>query len=127
MEVIEMFCAVCGKPLKKGQKKCCSLSCAAILSNRGIGENAKNWKGGEVKNSNGYILVYTPSHPYATKQGYVYKHRLVMEEHLGIILTHTMVVHHINGNRADNRIGNLMLFPDQSSHMLYHNQARKAS
>ena len=38
---------------------------------------------------------------------YVYQHRVVMEEYLGRSLETYEHVHHINHNRADNRIENL--------------------
>lgn len=60
--------------------------------------------------SRGYVQVYRPGHPNATKNGMILQHRLVMSEHLCRPLSVHENVHHINGNRADNRIENLELW-----------------
>ena len=71
-------------------------------------EKHHNWKGGRQIDRKGYVLIYSPDHPYNSKK-YVREHRLVMEKHLGRYLKPNEDVHHINENRQDNRIENLKL------------------
>lgn len=49
--------------------------------------------------------------------GYVQEHRLVLEKHLGRFLLPTEVVHHIDGNHANNDISNLQLFSSNGEHL----------
>jgi len=74
-----------------------------------MGKNHWNWKGGKKINSQGYILIYSPNHPYKDNQKYVREHRLVMEKKIGRYILPTEIVHHINGKVDDNRIENLQL------------------
>ena len=83
------------------------------------GEKHGQWKGGRI-NRDGYIYVYKPDHPFVGKQGYFAEHRLVMEKHLGHFLTKKEVVHHINGDRTDNRIENLELCESHGQHTKNH-------
>lgn len=87
---------------------------------RNRGEKSHTWKGGKVTTPFGYIYIYSPNHPFRIKQNRVLEHRLVMEKHISRYLNPKEVVHHINGIKDDNRIGNLKLLTDQHSHAKLH-------
>lgn len=80
---------------------------------------SKSWKGGRKITKDGYIVIKKWDHPYCDVQGYVLEHRLVMEQYLKRYLDPKEVVHHINRNKSDNRIENLMLFENHSKHLAY--------
>lgn len=67
-----------------------------------------NWKGGRRISCAGYVELRMPEHPRARKNGYIFEHLIVAEQHYGEI-TRDYVIHHINGNKQDNRIENLMV------------------
>ena len=70
-----------------------------------------NPRGGKIQvNNAGYINIYEPEHPNAAGNGWVLEHRKVMADHLGRALLPNESVHHLNGDRTDNRLENLELW-----------------
>ncbi|HHA19625.1 MAG TPA: HNH endonuclease [Methylophaga sp.] len=74
--------------------------------------------------STGYTAIYNPYHPNCDSKGYMREHRLVMEKHIGRYLKRSEVVHHIDGDITNNRLDNLMLFPNNKAHMKYHEKSQ---
>jgi len=70
----------------------------------------EDWQKYSKSLEKGYIKLYKPDHPNATKYGMIMEHRLVMEEIIGRHLYKHETVHHKNGNRKDNRPKNLELW-----------------
>lgn len=121
-------CQQCGKPkyfpkCRLNKRKFCSQKCMGeYKTGRPINLKEKNgnWTGEEHKSYHGYIFVYKPDHPFADRNKYVKRSRLVLEQHLGRYLKPEEIPHHINRIKDDDRIENLMLFSNHSEHMKFH-------
>jgi len=79
------------------------------------GAEAINWKGGRWESSRGYVHVRVGSR-------YKLEHVLIVEKALGRKLVKLEVVHHINGNKKDNRSENLWVCK-QGAHRKAHHSA----
>lgn len=126
---VEKTCEQCGSAFRVWPKlaktrRFCSRGCrAAGMVGALAGDRHPRWQGGR-KLHNGHIQVLLPGHPRADKNGYVYEHIAIAERAIGKSLPRLAVVHHINGDGADNRNCNLVICQNQSYHTLLHARQR---
>ena len=101
-------CSLCGGTFtsKSSSRKFCSRKCSAAVGTDYVRKNGHFGR-------DGYHYIYVNGR--LTRE-----HRHVMSVHLGRELLPAEVVHHINGDRADNRIDNLKLMASQQDHMAIH-------
>lgn len=89
-----------------------ALKAANIDSSIRHGTTHHAWKGGRFTH-HGYVYQLVanddPMFGMANNMGYVLEHRLTMARFLGRPLDEHETVHHINGNKTDNRLENLQL------------------
>jgi len=118
MSKIKCICPGCGKEfyqypsrIKQGIKRCSNTCKGKFLS----GENNPIWKRGYTI-SGGYKMIIVGKEK-------IYEHRYVMEQHIGRKLKKGEEVHHIDGNKMNNSIENLMLLTIDE-HKKFHRDKR---
>ena len=147
-EYFNCTCAVCGKKfhdkpshIKKCKNHYCSKKChyeakKQYMSGEGNhqyglkGDKNSTWKSDRRLSRYGYIQVRDLDHPFRTKDDFILEHRLVAENYLlndensveingKRYLRKEYDVHHINFNRTDNRVENLMVLTKREHKQLH--------
>ena len=77
---------------------------------RKVGKDNSNWKGGWTISTDGYVYRRVSPEPTTTGRAYKAEHRLIWEQAHGPI-PKGWVVHHLNGDKADNCLENLAAMP----------------
>lgn len=83
-------------------------------SNHAKGVNHPRWNGGRTIKTSGYVLINVG--PCKNR----YEHTVVAENALRKRLPKGAIVHHVDGNRANNNEPNLVICQDNSYHRLIH-------
>ena len=83
-----------------------------------------NLKSEKKIDSNGYVHIYNPQHPFCNAKKYVREHRLIIEKQIGRYLHKWELVHHINEIRNDNRVENLRIVSKSEHEKIHSRKAR---
>jgi len=68
------------------------------------------------------VRIWSPEHPLADAQGYVFERLALAMKALGKMLPPHAEVHHVNRQGGDNRPGNLVICQDNAYHKLLHSR-----
>lgn len=94
------------------------------LPPQGKGDKCPRWKSGKIITTQGYYRIFKPEWISADKDGYVTEHKFLVEKLLKRKLKTSETIHHINGDKKDNRLKNLYLFSNKAQHASYHHNKK---
>lgn len=95
----------------------CSRKCKGSFMKTQTGQQAIHWKNARTNHNGGYFIITRECKPQL-------EHRFVMEEFLGRKLSKNEHIHHLNGNKKDNKLENLILLTN-SEHKRLHLMGNK--
>ena len=74
----------------------------------------------------GYVLIYILNHKYSKpKKGWILEHRAAVENFIKRMLKKGECVHHIDEDKENNEIENLMLFKSHREHSKFHTKIKQ--
>lgn len=121
--VYRSACSLCGVEIyirkdkyDSSYRHYCTKKC---LDAGNSGPRHSRFLGEKLKHIGGYMLTYAPAHPQAHHK-YILEHRAVVEKHLGRTLGRTEHVHHIDCDKRNNSLDNLVAFPSNKEHRKAH-------
>lgn len=122
---LTLVCDECGEKFERvechvrGKHNFCSKECYNkwMQSKAPDGEQSPRWKGG-VSMQNDYIFLREDKRKYRAE------HRIIVENYLGRKLESNEIVHHLDGNKLNNEISNLMIVT-RAEHARIHAQMRR--
>lgn len=71
-------------------------------------------------NKEGYKQIYQPKNPNANKDGYVAEHRYIAATTAKTHLDSKNIVHHIDGNKKNNKPDNLQITTKKEHFKIHH-------